>query len=191
MSKAKKEQQVTEEEIPEIKTDDQTQNTADESDDTVSDLLKKLAELKKLADGEKTRADDMTSVAARLRADFDSYRKRTESAAAKERDMGRAEVIEKFIPVLDVVDQAIGMINDTSVKNGVVMIRRQMEALLSAFGVSEVAADGEFDPKIHESIMRAPCETPDQAGTIKEVFQKVYTMGDRLLRPARVIVYND
>ena len=191
MSKAKKEQQVTEEEIPEIKTDDQTQNTADESDDTVSDLLKKLAELKKLADGEKTRADDMTSVAARLRADFDSYRKRTESAAAKERDIGRAEVIEKFIPVLDVVDQAIGMINDTSVKNGVVMIRRQMEALLSAFGVSEVAADGEFDPKIHESIMRAPCETPDQAGTIKEVFQKVYTMGDRLLRPARVIVYND
>ena len=169
MSKAKKEQQVTEEEIPEIKTDDQTQNTADESDDTVSDLLKKLAELKKLADGEKTRADDMTSVAARLRADFDNYRKRTESAAAKERDIGRAEVIEKFIPVLDVVDQAIGMINDTSVKNGVVMIRRQMEALLSAFGVSEVAADGEFDPKIHEAIMRAPCETPDQAGTIKAI----------------------
>ena len=191
MSKAKKEQQVTEEEIPEIKTDDQTQNTADENDDTVSDLLKKLAELKKLADGEKTRADDMTSVAARLRADFDNYRKRTESTAAKERDIGRAEVIEKFIPVLDVVEQAIGMINDTSVKNGVVMIRRQMEALLSAFGVSEVAADGEFDPKIHEAIMRAPCETPDQAGTIKEVFQKGYTMGDRLLRPARVIVYND
>ena len=165
---------------------------------TVDDLLAKLAELKKRIDAEtaraekeKTRADDMTNVATRMRADFDNYRKRTNDSAQKERENGRLEVLEKNISVIDVVEQALTMIQDQSVKSGVEMIKTQLITMLQSFGVCEIEASGEFDPKKHEAIMRIPCEKPEQAGTIKEVFQKGYVAGDRLLRPARVIVYND
>lgn len=191
MTENNKNDQIPEEEIPEVKSDTDADESVQAEEISVDDLLGKLAELKKRADDETKRADDMTSVATRLRADFDNYRKRTNESIAKERDAGKCEVLEKIIPMLDVVEQAIGMINDESVKNGVIMIKQQIESLIAAFGIKEIDATGEFNPKVHEAIMRAPCETPDQAGTIKSVFQKGYTMGDRLLRPARVIVYND
>lgn len=191
MSEKNKNDRILEEEIPEVKSDDDATESVQADEISVDDLLGKLAELKKRADEESKRADDMTSVAARLRADFDNYRKRTNESIAKERDAGKCEVIEKIIPMLDIVEQAIGMISDESVKSGVIMIKQQIEALLASFGIKEIDATGEFDPKVHEAIMRAPCETPEQAGTIKSIFQKGYTMGDRLLRPARVIVYND
>ena len=167
---------VDEEEIPEISSED---------------LFAKLAELKARADKETQRADEMTSVAARLRADFDNYRKRTNEANAKVKDEGRVEVIEKMIPVLDVVDQAILMMTDKSVKDGLEMVKGQIVSVMLSFGVAEIDATGEFNPKVHEAIMKVPCETPDQAGKIKEVFQKGYILGDRLLRASRVIVYND
>ena len=95
MAKNKKTEQTQEEEIPEIESD--ADETARDDSDAMGDLLAKLSELKKLADSEKSRADDMTNVATRLRADFDNYRKRNADSAAKEREAGRVEVIEKFI----------------------------------------------------------------------------------------------
>ena len=167
---------VDEEEIPEISTDD---------------LFAKLAELKSRADKESQRADEMTNVAARLRADFDNYRKRTNETNAKVKDDGRIEVIEKMIPVLDVVDQAVAMMNEQSVKDGLNMIKNQIVSVMNSFGVTEIDASNEFDPRVHEAILKVPCEKPEQAGKIKEVFQKGYILGDRLLRASRVIVYND
>ncbi len=187
MSKNKnKQEEVLEEEIPEVACDDE-----EKAEDKTGELLTKLADLKKKCEQETKRADDMTAVATRLRADFDNYRKRTNESIAKERDAGKTEVLEKLIPMLDVVEQAIGMITDDSVKSGVVMIKDQMEALLHSFGVEEVDASGEFNPKVHEAIMRMPCEKPEQAGTVHSVFQKGYTIGGKLIRPARVVVYND
>lgn len=186
MSKNKnKQEEIMEEEIPEVIGDEE------KADDKTGELLTKLADLKKKCEQETNRADDMTAVATRLRADFDNYRKRTNESIAKERDAGKTEVLEKIIPMLDVVEQAIGMITDDSVKSGVVMIKDQMEALLHSFGVEEVDASGEFDPKVHEAIMRVPCEKPEQAGAVHSVFQKGYTIGGKLIRPARVVVYND
>ena len=175
--------QTQQEEVPEVESE--------QTEDVTAELIERLNDLKKKSEEESKRADDMTAVATRLRADFDNYRKRTNESIAKERDAGRVEVLEKIIPMLDVVEQAISMIKDESVKSGVVMIREQIGALLKAFGVEEVDASGEFDPKVHEAIMRLPCEKPEQAGTVQSVFQKGYTIGGRLIRPARVVVYND
>ncbi len=196
MSKEKNKKEELNEETDTVVED--VDQSSSENEITVDDLLVKLAELKKRADDqtalaakERARADEMTNVAARMRADFDNYRKRTNDSISKERENGRLEVLEKNISVIDVVEQALTMIQDESVKNGVQMIKTQLVSMLQAFGVCEVDATGEFDPKKHEAIMRVPCETPEQNGTIKEVFQKGYAAGERLLRPARVIVYND
>ena len=167
---------VDEEEIPEV---------------SAEDLFSKLADLKKRADSEAKRADEMTNVATRLRTDFDNYRKRTNENAAKVKDDGRIEVLEKIIPVLDVIEQAIAMMQEQSVKDGLLMIKNQLNGLLDGFGIKEIDASGEFNPKLHEAIMMVPSETDEQKGKIKEVFQKGYALGDRIIRASRVIVYND
>ncbi|MBE5733054.1 MAG: nucleotide exchange factor GrpE [Clostridiales bacterium] len=167
-------------------SEENTENA--EADITVDDLIKKLAELKKRADDEKQRADDMTKVAITLRADFDNYRKRSREESAKAVEKGNVEVLEKIIPVIDVVEQAITMIPDENVRKGVEMIQGQLTMLLSSYKVEEIEAKGlDFDPKVHEAIMQVDGKEED-SGKIADVFQKGYKMGDRVIRCAKVTV---
>ena len=172
--------------IPEQAEEETTEN--EQAEITVDDLIQKLAELKKRADDEKQRADDMTKTAITLRADFDNYRKRSREENAKATEKGNIEVLEKIIPVLDVVEQAIKMIPDENVKKGVEMIQGQLTMLLSSYKVEEIDAENaEFDPKIHEAIMQVEGKEED-SGKVAQVFQKGYKMGDRVIRCAKVIV---
>ena len=186
--KKQEEVKVTDaEEVTETAQNEETTETAD-AEITVDDLIKKLAELKKRADDEKQRADDMTKVAITLRADFDNYRKRSREESARAVEKGNVEVLEKIIPVIDVVEQAITMIPDENVKKGVEMIQGQLAMLLSSYNVEEIEAKGlEFDPKIHEAIMQVDGKEED-SGKVADVFQKGYKMGDRVIRCAKVTV---
>ena len=186
--KKQEEVKVTDaEEVTETAQNEETTETAD-AEITVDDLIKKLAELKKRADDEKQRADDMTKVAITLRADFDNYRKRSREESAKAVEKGNVEVLEKIIPVIDVVEQAITMIPDENVKKGVEMIQGQLAMLLSSYNVEEIEAKGlEFDPKIHEAIMQVDGKEED-SGKVADVFQKGYKMGDRVICCAKVTV---
>lgn len=177
-------EEVTEEAVTEnAENDDETAQEI-----TVDDLIKKLAELKKRADDEKQRADDMTKVAITLRADFDNYRKRSREENAKAVEKGNVDVLEKIIPVLDVVQQAITMIPDENIKKGVEMIQEQIVGLLASFNVEEIEAKGvEFDPKVHEAILQVDGKEED-SGKVAEVFQKGYKIGDKVIRCAKVIV---
>ena len=193
MSKAKKEQQVTEEEIPEIKTDDQTQNTADESDDTVSDLLKKLAELKKLADGEKTRADDMTSVAARLRADFDNYRKRTLKEKAELIKNGGEKAISAILPILDDLERALENMQKTddlkAIHEGIDLIYQKFLKNLTQEGLEKMNPIGEnFDTDYHEAVALVPASAEEQKGKVLDCVQTGYKLNDKVIRHAKVVV---
>lgn len=177
-------EEVTEETVTE--NAENADETAQEI--TVDDLIKKLAELKKRADDEKQRADDMTKVAITLRADFDNYRKRSREENAKAVEKGNVDVLEKIIPVLDVVQQAITMIPDENIKKGVEMIQEQIVGLLASFNVEEIEAKGvEFDPKVHEAILQVDGKEED-SGKVAEVFQKGYKIGDKVIRCAKVIV---
>ncbi len=183
--KKKKEEALEAEES--VKEESEQAEQAEEAPEiTVEDLINKLAELKKRADEEKQRADDMTKVAVTLRADFDNFRKRSREESAKDKEKGRIDVLEQVIPVLDVVGQALTMITDENVKKGVEMIGSQIENLLSGYGIKEIEAKGcQFDPKVHEAVMQIDGE---ESGTVADVFQKGYVMGDRVIRAARVIV---
>lgn len=189
--KKEKKAKVKEEAVEETLTAEETVETATENEQpeiTVDDLIQKLAELKKRADDEKQRADDMTKAAITLRADFDNYRKRSREENAKATEKGNVEVLEKIIPVLDVVEQAIKMIPDENVKKGVEMIQGQLNMLLASYKVEEIDAENaEFDPKIHEAIMQIEGKEED-SGKVAQVFQKGYKMGDRVIRCAKVIV---
>ena len=187
-----------------VKDAGETENAATENETVVSDageenaevetvdvekLVAELAALKKEAEAEKARAAEMTDSARRLQAEFDNYRKRLNDNSRKVREDATAEVLVKVVPVLDTIAQALNMIDDEKVAGGVKMIGDEITKLLGSYGVVEIEAEGkEFDPKLHEAIMQMPAETEEQKDTVKQVFQKGYKMGDKVIRPARVIV---
>ena len=187
-----------------VKDAGETENAATENETVVSDageenaavetvdvekLVAELAALKKEAEAEKARAAEMTDSARRLQAEFDNYRKRMNDNSRKVREDATAEVLVKVVPVLDTIAQALNMIDDEKVAGGVKMIGDEITKLLGSYGVVEIEAEGkEFAPKLHEAIMQMPAETEEQKDTVKQVFQKGYKMGDKVIRPARVIV---
>ena len=124
-----------------------------------------------------------------MQADIDNYRKRNAELNKKQKEDGMVAVIEKVIPVLDVLKQAISMITDEKVAEGVKMIYRQITEMLSNFGVSEIPALGEqFDPNLHNAIMQVKVKDPDKVNMVVEVFQKGYRMGERIIRHSVVKV---
>lgn len=177
-----------------VKTDetvvsDASEATAEVETVDVDKLNAELAALRKQAEAEKNKAAEMTDSARRIQAEFDNYRRRMNDNSRRVRDDATAEVLVKIVPVLDTIAQALKMIDDEKVAGGVKMIGDEITKLLGSYGVTEIEAEGkEFDPKFHEAVMQMPAETEEQKDTVKEVFQKGYKMGDKVIRPARVIV---
>lgn len=126
----------------------------------------------------------------RNQADLDNYRKRMD----RELEKSKAFMLQKFcqdlLPVIDSVDAARKAAESASdaVKNGLDMTIKLFLDVLNKHGVSKIEAkDQAFDHNIHEAM--TTMEQPGvESGHVIEVIQEGYKMGDRLLRPARVIV---
>ena len=125
----------------------------------------------------------------RLAADFDNYRKRV----AREREAlvtrAHAALVEAILPVLDDLGRALeaaGLHEEAKLEDGVRLVHRQLTDVLSKEGLQEIPVDVPFDPHVHEALAAIPSEAEE--GTILEVVQRGYLLGDRVLRPARVVV---
>ncbi len=152
-------------------------------------LVQQLNIAQAIAVKEKSRGEELANLVNRMQADFDNYRKRNAELNKKQREDGMVAVIEKVIPVLDVLKQAISMISDEKIAEGVKMIYRQITEMLSNFGVTEIPALGEqFDPNLHNAIMQVKVKDADKVNMVVEVFQKGYRMGDRIIRHSVVKV---
>lgn len=144
-----------------------------------------LSEALKRAENERKRADELTDLCQRLQADFDNYRKRNNEMAKRIREEAASEVIIKFLPIMDVIDQALAMIKDESVLNGIDMVRKQLTAIFEDNGVKEIEAlNKDFDPNFHNAVMSVDDET--NSGKVVEVFQKGYIRGDKVIRHSAV-----
>ena len=182
-----------------LEEDDLPETTATESaegDPQIAALEREIAELESklsaaVSDKEKEsgKVRDFNTMYVRLQSDFDNYRKRTAEQLGRAKNDGIAEAIIKMIPVLDVMTQALRMITDEKVAEGVSMINRQVLEAFNAFGVTEIPALGKpFDPELHNAVMQVPAARPEDEGMVMEVFQKGYRMGDRILRHSVVKV---
>ena len=156
-------------------------------------ILTELEEKLKKAEAELDKSfgkmKDINTMYVRLQADFDNYKKRTAEQLKNARGEGIADAMMKVIPIADVIGNALKMITDEKVAEGVNMINRQLNDTLAAFGVEELQALGKpFDPALHNAILRVPAEKPEMSGCVIEVFQKGYRMGDKILRHSVVKV---
>jgi molecular chaperone GrpE len=125
----------------------------------------------------------------RLKAEFDNYRKRT--ARDQEQLVARAHerLVKELLPVVDDLERALQAAEqheEAKLEEGVRLVHRALAEVLSREGLEEVPVDGKFDPHVHESLLSQPSEAEE--GSVIEVLQKGYKLGDRVLRPARVVV---
>ena len=126
----------------------------------------------------------------RLAAEFDNYRKR--AARDQESLVARAgeRIVKELLPVLDDLERALEAAEqheEAKLEDGVKLVHRQLEQLLEKEGLALVETDGRFDPHVHEALLAQPVEDAEP-GSVVEVLQKGYRLGDRVLRPARVVV---
>jgi molecular chaperone GrpE len=126
----------------------------------------------------------------RLAADFDNYRKRVAREHADLTTRANERLVNELLPVLDDLERALEAAaehEEAKLEDGVKLVHRSLVALLERHGLSEIAAEGAFDPHVHEALLTQPAESAEE-GAVLQVLQKGYRLGDRVLRPARVIV---
>ena len=127
----------------------------------------------------------------RLAADYDNYRKRTLKEKEQAYGHGKADAVEKLLPVYDNLERALNQsTEDEAYKKGVEMTMTQLVGILSGLGVEIFGAEGDtFDPNIHNAIMHTEAEGTEE-NTITKVFQKGFKLGDKIVRFAMVEVAN-
>jgi molecular chaperone GrpE len=133
--------------------------------------------------------DEYLNDLKRVAAEFENYRKRAARDQAGFALRANERLVKELLPVLDDLGRAALAAREhktRSVEEGVRLVHRQLSELLRKEGLAEIETDGKFDPHVHEALLTQPSEAPE--GSVIDVVQKGYRLGDRVLRPARVVV---
>ena len=145
-------------------------------------------------DAANAKADEYLTLAQRVQADFDNFRRRNESVRADAYTEGQRTVAAAMLPVLDNLERALDAAantTDEALKNGVELVLKQMRDIYQKYDVTPIDRLGEkFDPNLENAIMQGG---PDEGepGTVCMVLQKGYMMGSHVLRFAMVKVVAD
>jgi molecular chaperone GrpE len=139
------------------------------------------------------KADEYLELAQRTRADFENYRKRAAREAALAQERGVAKLVKELLPAVDNLDRAVAAIATNGdgggdVASGLKLVQAELIAALGRAGVERFSPEGQrFDPEHHEAVAQRPVEGAE-SGTVVEVYQCGYRLGDAVIRPARVLV---
>jgi molecular chaperone GrpE len=149
---------------------------------TKAELAKQLEELE-------AERDEYLADLQRVAAEFENYRKRV--ARDQENLAARAHerLVKELLPVLDDLERALEAAEEheeARLEEGVRLVHRELQEALAKEGLVEIETNGRFDPHMHEALLSQPSDKDE--GSVLEVLQKGYRLGDRVLRPARVVV---
>jgi molecular chaperone GrpE len=141
-----------------------------------------------LADAQKEK-EEYLELAQRTKADFENFRKRVASDLQAAQVRGKAEMARGMIDAVDNLERALETSESgDGLATGVEMVLKGLCETLSKNGIEQVDPKGEkFDPHRHEALSSQPVEGTE-SGVVVEVMQKGYTLGEQLIRPARVVV---
>lgn len=158
-----------------------------------SDLQATVQELTQRLDALKSQLEDRNSQYARLAADFDNFRKRTQKEKEDLEQMVKCSTIKELLPVVDNFERARSQIKpqtdaEMTIHKSYQGVYKDLVDRLKKVGVAAMRVENEpFDPNLHEAVMRATtAEVPE--GTIVEELRRGYTIGDQVLRHAMVKV---
>ena len=153
----------------------------------VEQLISDLAEARRMS-------DEYLTLAQRVQADFDNYRRRNNAARAEAFDEGAISLIKTLLPVIDNFERALeasANTCDTALRDGVMMVYRQLSEAFEKRGIEAISRPGEkFDPALENAVMTAPKEE-GEPGTVCQVLQKGYRLDKFVLRHAMVKVVEE
>jgi molecular chaperone GrpE len=158
------------------------QTRPDKAEQAVAELEERLALLER-------ERDEYVADLKRVAAEFDNFRKRVARDQEAQAARAHEKLVKELLPVLDDLERALVAAEEheeAKLEDGVRLVHRELRDALSKEGLVEIETDGEFDPHVHEALLTQPSEEGD--GAILQVIQKGYRLGDRVLRPARVVV---
>jgi molecular chaperone GrpE len=149
-----------------------------------------------LADTQRER-DEYLDLAKRTKADFENYRKRMTAEVAAATARGKAALVGELIHAIDNLERALAAAEidpdadetpEEPLAQGILLTYRELCAALQRAGVDALDATGEkFDPNLHEALSTRAADGAE-SGTVVDVMQKGYRLGEQLIRPARVVV---
>ena len=154
------------------------------------ELESQLAAAKAEAEKAKAEAAEAKDRLLRTAAEYDNFRKRS----AREQDAafgnGVAHAVSQILTILDTLEMAeAAPTADENFKKGVTLTLEKAKAAFETLKVEEIPALGlPFDPAVHNAVMQKAAENGEESGTVLQVFQKGYKLGDKVIRHATVIV---
>jgi molecular chaperone GrpE len=138
--------------------------------------------------------DEFLALAQRTQADFENFRKRAAREGSLAEARGVAKVVRELLPALDNLERALAAAEsqpdgtEHHLAEGIRLVQAELVAAMGRVGVEGYSPKGErFDPNVHEAMAQQPVEGTE-SGTIVEVFQSGYRIGESVIRPARVVV---
>ena len=149
------------------------------------DVKKLQAELEK----KQQELDDTVRLLQRIQADFENYRRRNNSVRAESYENGKRDAVAELLPSLDDFDRIVSNADkaDEAWVEGVKLVYRKFTDELKKLGLTEIEAEGKFDPNLHNAVLSEAAEGVESE-TILAVLQKGYKMGDKILRHSMVKV---
>ncbi len=187
-----KEDRENKETTPPVYEAENSEQSGEQGDDDSLDstLEGDLAALQKQLEEEKAKTEDSYNRLLRLQADFDNYRRRTQTEKEEFFKYATESVMLALLPVLDNFQLALeAKENDPAkVVEGVEMIYRQMLDVLQKEGLSVIEAlGGEFDPEKHEAVMQEPAGDKED-NTVTQELRRGYCLKEKVIRPTMVVV---
>ncbi|GKT11226.1 MAG: molecular chaperone GrpE [Thiomicrorhabdus sp.] len=185
MAENKAAEEVTEEQIPTV--DGSAEETIEEAQEAVSEDINAL-----LAEA-RVEADKHKDMALRIQADMENLRRRTRIDVESAHKYALDKFVNALIPAMDSMEMGMDAAfkedaSIESIREGLDITFKQILDVLGEFNVERLDPKGEkFDPQLHEAMTMIP--SPDhETNTVVDVIQKGYSLNERLVRPARVIV---
>jgi molecular chaperone GrpE len=178
---------------------DESASTGDEPASTLVDrvgehdeaLAREVAELEAALESSREETSELTSKLARVRADFSNYKERAKRKREEIRERASEALVEKVVPVRNDLLRALDQEEGSDIRPGVESTLEKFDQVLTEEGVDPIRPEpgDEVDPNRHQVMLRVESEQPN--GTIHEVYEPGYEMGDRVLTEAQVTVSAD
>jgi molecular chaperone GrpE len=176
---------VTDETLDNTPTENTEENNAAETAETKEELS--------VEEKLKNEVAELNDKYLRLFAEFDNFKRRTQKERIELLQTAGKDVVVSLLPVLDDFERALKSTENATdvapVREGIVLVQTKLKSILSQKGLKEIQSiNTEFNTDIHEAITQIPSPTEEQKGKVIDELEKGYTLNDKVVRFAKVVV---
>ncbi|MFN0254359.1 nucleotide exchange factor GrpE [Pedobacter ureilyticus] len=168
---------------------DNVENTTEQAENEVSEPVVELSAEEKL----QQQVAELNDKYLRLFAEFDNFKRRTQKERVELLQTAGKDIVVSLLPVLDDFERAIKATENSTevapVREGIELVQTKLKTILSQKGLKEIESlNTPFDTDLHEAITQIPSPTEEQKGKVIDQLEKGYTLNDKVVRFAKVVV---